>query len=512
MKEHLLLRGPSQFLPLCLSVVLLTFVMAGCRPDLPTPGSNPLANLQPAELVVTLEPEAPLTAAPRVMRARVHWPGSIDAARVFLVRGEVTDHHLRQIERDELTKTLMERIVPVVVWAEDEENIVVAPTVVLEQGQTYAIASGDPRKVVHFDVRTEGELPLLTRVWPPIDTPARFGIFCGATVLPDVEVDVTLEPGGLLGTLSRGVAAHGPGPNCMRFRIKGRWPAEESGPMVLPPVVEIPGLGGGLVQIEPMAFETGELVEEEIAPLECERGEMRFGLGCADVMDDRAIVRAPAGELLWGVEGEGIDWVAKVGSKERFVIKGLPPERDIALDVVTIDRLGRAHRESFTATTNPLMAHVVLNEVMANPIGPEPHQEWVELYNDGQADAALSGYRILDIGGETVLPEALLPPGQFAVVVNEKFVADDEIDVAPDPSAIVVRVPSLGRSGLSNSGELLRLVHPEGYTISRFPALPKPKAGQSVSRRTPSAPDGVSSSFLISEPTPGLPNAVMADP
>ncbi|MBK9266298.1 MAG: lamin tail domain-containing protein [Polyangiaceae bacterium] len=158
------------------------------------------------------------------------------------------------------------------------------------------------------------------------------------------------------------------------------------------------------------------------------------------------------------------------------------------------------------------MAHVVLNEVMANPIGPEPHQEWVELYNDGQADAALSGYRILDIGGETVLPEALLPPGQFAVVVNEKFVADDEIDVAPDPSAILVRVPSLGRSGLSNSGELLRLVHPEGHTISRFPALPKPKAGQSVSRRTPSAPDGVSSSFLISEPTPGLPNAVMADP
>jgi hypothetical protein len=155
---------------------------------------------------------------------------------------------------------------------------------------------------------------------------------------------------------------------------------------------------------------------------------------------------------------------------------------------------------------------VVLNEVLANPVGPEPYQEWVELYNDGQIETSLAGYRILDIGGETVLPDVLLPAGQFGVVVSEKFVEDDEVDVAPPPGALLVRVPALGKSGLSNSGELLRLVDPKGQTISRFPALPKPKAGQSVSRRTPDAPDGVSSSFAITEPTPGLRNFVVADP
>jgi hypothetical protein len=124
----------------------------------------------------------------------------------------------------------------------------------------------------------------------------------------------------------------------------------------------------------------------------------------------------------------------------------------------------------------------------------------------------LVGYRILDIGGDTVLPDVVLPAGQFAVVVNETYLEDDEVDVLPPPEAILVRVPALGKSGLSNAGELLRLVDPEGHTISRFPALPKPKAGQSVSRRTTDASDGVSSSFVITEPTPGMRNAVVPDP
>jgi len=467
---------------------------------------------EPPEFVVALEPEASLTEASRVLRAHVHWSNPIDPARVFLVRGEVTDYHLRQIERDELTQTLMDRIVPAIVWAQDEQNVVVAPTAALDPGQTYAVASGDPRKAEHFVVRAEGELPLLMRVWPPVDTPAHFGIFCGTTHLPDVAVDVKLDPLGLSGTLSRGITASGPGGDCLRFRVKGRRADEQGGPVVLPPVVEIPGLGGGLMQIEPVAFQANELVTKEITPLECERSEVSFGSGCADVMDDRIVVRAPAGDLLWGVLGEGIDWVGRTGGKERFLITGLLPESDILLDVVTMDAFGQTQRESFSVTTKPLSPHVMLNEVMANPVGPEPHQEWVELYNDGQVDAALGGYRILDIGGDTVLPDVLLPPGQFAVVVSEKFVEDAEVDVPPSPGAIMVVVPVLGKNGLSNSGELIRLVDPEGHTISRFPGLPKPKAGQSVSRLTPSSPDGVSSSFAISEPTPGVPNDVTAEP
>lgn len=491
--------------------MLLTFVVAGCRPDLPLAGSNPLSTDGAPEFVVRIEPDAPLDATPRVLRAHVQWPNPIDKERVFLIRGEVTDYHLRQIERDDLSKTLVERMVPAIVWAEDERNVVIAPTVVLEPGQTYAVASGDPSRVTHFVVRKDEDPLLLQRIWPPFDEPGGFGIFCGNMDFPDATMDVQIDPLGPTGTLSRGISGNGPGPHCLRFQTQGR--AEQSGrdSWVLPPFVELPGLGGVVVQLEPAMALPVEVFGETTA-LECDRDEITFGPGCAVVMDDRISVRTPAGELLWGIVGAGMERITKTASKERFVIKGFVPDTEITLDVVTIDPFGQTQRESFTATTQSLSAHVVLNEVMANPIGAEPHQEWVELYNDGIVDTSLLGYHILDIGGDAVLPDVMLPAGQFAVVVNESYVEDEEVDVTPPADAIVVRIKALGKSGLSNSGELLRLVDPEGHTISRFSAFPKPKAGQSVSRVTPDASDGVSSSFAITEPTPGKRNEVMADP
>lgn len=509
MKEQLRPCGPFWFLSPTLTVVLLTFGVGGCRPDLPLPSSNPLTTGEAPEFVVRVEPEAPLDAAPRVLRARVQWPDPIDKERVFLIRGEVTDYHLRQIEREDLTKTLEERIVPAIVWAEDDRNVVIAPREVLEPGQTYAVASGEPSRVVHFVVRKDEETALWERIWPPFDEPAGFGIFCGSLELPDAVVDMRLDPFGPQGTLTRGIAANGPGARCLRFQIQDSQAQTMGTSWVLPPRIEMPG--GPVVQMEPAIASFGEMIAE-VTPLECDNDEVSFGLGCAVVMDDRINVRTPDSDLLWGIVGSGMERIAKTASKERFVIKGFTPDTEIALDVFTVDPFGRTRRESLTAVTKSLSAHVVLNEVLANPVGPEPHQEWVELYNDGKVDTSLAGYRILDIGGDTVLPDVLLPAGQFAVVVNESYVEDDEVDVTPPPDAILVRIAALGKSGLSNSGELLRLLDPEGNTISRSSAFSKPKAGQSVSRITPDASDGVSSSFVITEPTPGKRNAVMPDP
>ena len=505
MKQQNPLRGPFWFLPPTLLVGLLTFGVAACRPELPLTPSSPLAVSAPPEFVVRVEPDAPLTDAARVLRVHAEWPDPIDPLRVFLIRGEVSDYHLRQIARDDLTQTLLERIVPAVVWTVAEGHVVLAPTEVLSPGQTYALASGDPSRVVHFAVTSVDPPPLLSRTWPPEDKPGPLGIFCGDEPLPEVDLEQKLEPFGPVGILTRGIVPGGPGRRCLRLEVSGS-AENESGPWVLPPVVEIPQLGEGMVQVEPISFWPVQGVANEIVPLECVEEEVSFGPGCAVVMDDRIIVRGPEADVLWGIAADGIDIVTKTVNKERFVILGLLPETDIGFDVVTIDSFGQTLRQSFITTTKSITAHVVINEVLANPIGPEPHQEWVELYNDGQVETSLSGYRILDIGGETVLPDVPLLAGQFAVVVNETFVPDDEVDVAPAAEAVLVRDPALGKSGLSNSGELLRLVDPEGRTISRFPALPKPKAGQSVSRRTPYAPDGVSSSFVIAGPSPGCEN------
>jgi hypothetical protein len=517
MKVQFFLPGLVRHFPPTLVVTLLTFLASGCRPELPIPGSNPLAVSDPPEFVVRIEPEASLEAVPRVMRARISWPNSIDQERIFLLRGELSDYHLRQIERGDLTKTLEERIVPALIWSENDGDIIIAPTEVLEAGQTYAVASGEPSKVVHFVVRDGDETPLLTRIWPSKDLPGRFGIYCADNLLfADVVIDVQADPQGPLGRMSRGIAKNAAGLGCLHWEAQGR-PQDENIAWVLPPLVQMPGIGGTSVRMDPAAFLPGPEMSEidEIVPLDCDRDEVSFGPGCAVVMDDRVYLRAPEGDLLWGISGMGMEKVVKTGSKERFVLKGLPSESDISFDVVTIDSAGRSHRALFVAKTNPLSAHFVLNEVMVNPVGPEPDQEWVELYNDGQIGMSLSGYRILDIGGETELPDIFLPSGQFAVVVNDTYFPDEEVDVIPRAEAIVVRVPALGKNGLSNAGELLRLVDPEGRTISRFPALPKPKSGQSVSRRTPDAPDGFSSSsssFVITVPTPGFANEVTPDP
>jgi hypothetical protein len=262
---------------------------------------------------------------------------------------------------------------------------------------------------------------------------------------------------------------------------------------------------GELVALDPRPLAPSRSPSPPLEPLACADSEMPFGPGCAEVLSDRLLLRPPEAPLLWGIRGMGVDMVKSTHDQKGFVLKGLPSDADIALDVVVFDARGAASRELFEARTPPPSPHVVLNEVMANPLGPEPHQEWVELFNDGRADASLAGYKILDIGGETILPEISLPVGRFALVVNETYVPDDEIDVAPPPDVILVRVPALGKSGLGNAGEPIRLQNESGRVISRFPALPKPKAGQSLSRVTPDAPDGVSDSFTISEPSPGRP-------
>jgi len=90
--------------------------------------------------------------------------------------------------------------------------------------------------------------------------------------------------------------------------------------------------------------------------------------------------------------------------------------------------------------------------------------------------------------------------------VNEAFVEDDDYDPSPAPAALILRVARLGQDGLSNAGEPLKLKDEHGAVISRFPAGPRPKAGMSLARRTPAAPDGLASGFMVAEPTPGRAN------
>jgi hypothetical protein len=165
-------------------------------------------------------------------------------------------------------------------------------------------------------------------------------------------------------------------------------------------------------------------------------------------------------------------------------------------------------------TTRSVEPHVVISEVLADAIGPEPAQEWIELLNDGRAPVDLDQWTLEDVGGTVLLPAHRLEPGAFVLLVSEGYSEQAPWDVAPQSGTAVLRLSDLGKNGLANSGEPLLLRSPQGAIVSRFPAAPKPKPGVSVARAAPWALDDDPASFTIHGPpgaSPGAPNAPLSE-
>jgi hypothetical protein len=502
-------------IPTVSPAVLLSLALAtACAPDLPDPvaragtgsgGGGP-------EVWLELEPASEPIAAPAVLRAHVHVPAGAATTPedVVLVEGEVGVAHLRQLEDGDLSKAFSERLLPAVVWAAGggadaaagERRLVVAPTAPLTPGKTFTIASGHPRFALEITVADPAP-PYLERVWPPegLAASADAGVWCGPEILPaSGPIAVSLAPTDAPAILQRGVAPEA-GLSCLRLVAGAELEGGE--PLIPPAGVTIDGVWLGL---DPRPLQRdGEPVSAPSLP--CEGDEVAFGPGCARVLDDRILGRTPEVPQLWAVHGPGIDEVFETGAGDPFSILGLPPSTLLALEVVTMDTAGVAASMSLVVETAAPMPHLVLNEVMANPLGPEPHQEWIEIVNDGLVAGSLAGHLLRDVGGDTILPDAVLEPGEHALLVNEAFVEDDEVDPPPAPGTLLVRVGELGTNGLTNAGEPLQLVAPDGGALSRFLPLPHPKAARTAIRRFPGAPDGLGSSFEADvPPTPGRAN------
>ncbi|NUO51362.1 MAG: lamin tail domain-containing protein [Polyangiaceae bacterium] len=475
-----------------LGLLCVLFVL-GCDPGLPTP---PGASSSTPAIEIEVVPPAPSDAVAPVSHFRLRSAARAGARpdAVALVVGEVGPRHVEQIAEGDPSDALSERIVPASVIP-IEDDIWIVPHVMLERGERYDAVVGDTETTFPIVVDSEAEAPF-ERLWPPPDLPvAQASLFyCGPDEVSFEPEEDALFPDGPRGVWSPGTPS-GAGRRCLRFDPAA---AMMSGTWLAPPSVAGHAVAPGPVTI-------GEM--NTIRALSCAGHEVVFGPGCAAVEDDRLTLRAPESPMLWVVSGGGLDLVFATEPGESRIVKGLPPSSSITLTVEVLYASGVWSIGPATVFTKQVRPHFVINEAYANPIGAEPDQEWIEIVNDGSVGGDLEGYVIEDIGGPTVLPAAFVGPGAMAVVVNETFSADGEYDAAPAPDAVIVRVEKLGKNGLSNSGEPLKLTRPDGTVISRFPAVPKPKPGASVARVTPEAPDGVESSFVLSTaPTPGAPN------
>jgi hypothetical protein len=448
---------------------------------------------------VSVEPTGSLDLAPGVLRLRVAGGAKRSALSDYrFFSGELSAYHLGRIRSRELPSTLLERELPVLAWVE-KNDVLVAPLRSLASG-TYSLAT--PELGLAAEVTVDGALvPILERLWPPPEAASGGGamVFCGDAASGAEPGQVELEPSGISASVARGLDANGAfSERCVRVEPDL---LVEAGVPLLPPALV------GSVALEPRLLVVSNDAPELGA---CTPPEIALGPICGAIDDDRIELRASGAPAFVAFEAPA-PLLGAVGPGRSLVLRGFEPSSRARVTGLAFDALGERLAIDVAVEMAPRRPHLVLNEVLANPVGAEAEGEWIEIANDGSHPASLGGFVLDDAIEPVALPAEELEPGRMLLLVSKGYAPDPELDLVPPEGVAVVRVARLGRNGLANAGELLRLRDPDGNVVSRFPARQAPAPGQSVGRKTPDAPDAESASFGNHAPpgaSPGEPNSL----
>jgi len=213
--------------------------------------------------------------------------------------------------------------------------------------------------------------------------------------------------------------------------------------------------------------------------------------GCVLADDDRVTLRfrasAPVRASLRSVDGSVLDAAVAPRGEATLSVSGLGPDASLNADLALVDLAGRRSRYALQLHTTPPLPKLTIAEVLADPRGPEPAQEWVELWNAGAAPAPLAGVRLADdpgkegdlVGG----PGEVLAPDARALVVGSGFDPHLPTDPPIPPGVPLLRVEGpLASGGLSNGGEALFLRSSDGVRLSAAPAEPTLGPGRCLRR------------------------------
>lgn len=244
-------------------------------------------------------------------------------------------------------------------------------------------------------------------------------------------------------------------------------------------------------------------------PVVCELDEQPIGPLCI-LADDvsvrvRGQVDRPVRAFLLGPVGS--DRVVAPRGELALELFGLPSDAAVEPELRLVGLDGSTHVERLSLRTTEPLPTLTIAEVNADPRGPEPRQEWVELLNFGPVELSLEGIALSDRAdrlGDVVSAPLVLPAGARALMAADGF---DPRHPADDPhvpdGVLLVRIgTSLASGGLSNSGEPLFLRDPLGRRLATVPAIPSDGPGRCLRRE--SAPRA-RSGFSFGPCTPGAP-------
>jgi hypothetical protein len=436
----------------------------------------------------------------------------------------------KRLRKGEVIAALEKRDVPVSAWTE-AEDVLVAPARLLDGGETYTLALLG-QGVVATLVVAEEELPVLERVWPTVMHPRGEAVYCLATSDPlspkllemGEAFAFALPPWQTPAIVQRGVGDH----HLSAERCVSFVPQEElTGEFWVPPSAG----GGALFDPAPVPLlATAEdasqarlsagfdLEDPALDPIHqeavvaCNEGDIELAGSCAQ-FDGPELRVTTAEQSAWFLrskrDGEDPwDLFRTTSGAGPMSFQPFEPDSAYELLVERFDVHGLRRSGGARGQTGAPRARVVINEVLADPAGPEPQGEWIELFNAGSAAALLEGWTLQDGGGLTALPVVEIPPGRYALVVGRDYSAAAGEDVVPLPDALPVIVERVGDRGLANGGERLRLIDAEGQVVSSVPPVAASKAGHSVARLEPWAPDVKESFARHGAPgaSPGGPN------
>ena len=402
----------------------------------------------------------------------------------YIVEGAVSQVSLNRLEDGELTSALSTRIVPSVTRA-GVSGWRIRPRAPLVTGQTYSVVS---TYGLHGKFTVGAPIDsYLARLWPPASdsTGSISGVYCGNSA-PTEPMDVRLEGSNVRAKLFPALSDNG-----LRFGrcVRLDWGKTLEASVQPPPEI-------AQFSLDPATIPTGAIPDKPVSVI-CQNVEVPFGPGCVLADSGRIIVRPPAGDTLWALGWEGNSHIQRVVNGERFVIPDLGSFRTVELTILVFDVAGRSQMSRAVVELPAPSPRIIINEVMSNPVGSEPAQEWIEILNSGTLAGNLQGLTVRDSEKGAQLPSFVLHPGEYALIVRDDFNVDLPGDVPISGSVALLRLPQLGQNGLSNTGEALSLVDPSGVVLSRFPAIAAKTAGFSVARRKWWSLDDDTTAFAI---------------
>jgi len=233
----------------------------------------------------------------------------------------------------------------------------------------------------------------------------------------------------------------------------------------------------------------------------CAIDEQAIEVGCALIDDAGITLRMQTDEPVIATLrlGDVVRRIAAADGQVLLSLGGLAADLHHALDLELLDSAGNAISHRLELHTTAALATLSISEVLADPLGAEPQQEFVEVVNYGTAAIDLLGFSLsdrTDMPGAPVERSFRVLPDARVLLVADGYDPRAGADASPPPGALLVRVGrAIGSAGLRNAGEALFLRDALGRRISAAPATPRPLPGVCLVRTTTEMRSGAAGGF-----------------